>query len=137
MKKLTSYLFLCLLIVSCSDDNGRKSETSEFLGKWKMTETLTDPGDGSGTYQPVTDNYTLEFLENGKIRTNYSLCNINSDLNTSYTAPYYAEENYIKAKNCSQAPDFEINYAIEEGKLILYYPCIEACNKKFERVIAE
>jgi hypothetical protein len=65
-----------------------------------MTASLTDPGDGSGVYEPVSGNKTLEFLENGIIRTNYPMCALNPATGETYNSPYYADENYIKVQNC-------------------------------------
>ncbi len=126
-------MFLCLIIFSCSDDNGRESETSEFLGKWKLVESLIDPGDGSGTFEPIVGDYNIEFLSNGNVVSNYSLCTMNPTSGDRFTAPYFADDNHIIPNNCF--PDgYNITYQIEGENLILHYPCIEACAHKFIRI---
>jgi len=135
MKRLIKYLLLCLIIFSCSDDNGRKSESSDILGKWKLTQTLFDPGDGSGVYVDVeaNDNREIEFTNNGNVISNYSLCLDNPTTGTSFTAPYFADEDYILPNNCF--PDgFNIEYQIQGESLILSYPCVEGCLFKFVRI---
>lgn len=128
-------MLLCLIIFSCSDDDGRKPETSEFLGKWKLTQTLFDPGDGSGVYTDVAsdDNREIEFLSNGNVVSNYSLCTSNPTSGNSFTAPYFEDNDYIVPNDCF--PDgYNITYQIEGDNLILHYPCIEACAYKFTRI---
>ena len=36
MKKIIPFFLLAIVLISCSKDNNLESETSEFLGKWKM-----------------------------------------------------------------------------------------------------
>ena len=134
MKKFFFVLVTLSMLLSCSEDNSRKSETNEFLGKWKMTETLIDPGDGSGTYVPVSGEYFLEFFPNGTVGTNYMLCTLSGTNTGSYTSPYFAEEQYIQSQTCNANQDFQIYYQMDGENLILYYPCIEACQVKFMRI---
>lgn len=135
MKRLIKYLFLCLIIFSCSDDNGRKSESSEFLGKWKLTQTLFDPGDGSGVFVDVdsNDNREIEFSNNGNVISNYSLCLDNPTPGNSFTAPYFADEDYIIPNDCFPV-GYNIEYRIQGENLILSYPCVEGCLFKFVRI---
>lgn len=134
MKKYIALLLLTTLFISCSEDNGRKSETAAFLGQWKMTEVYIDPGDGSGAYEPVTENKIITFQKNGNVTSNYSLCELGISTTGSYSAPYFADEDHIVAKSCGNAADFNIDYHLIDGKLILSYPCFEACGYKFERI---
>ncbi len=134
MKNQIALFLLTSIFISCSNDVARKSETSEFLGKWSLSEVLIDPGDGSGTYQPVDSFASLEFLPNGTIASNYSLCQSYTGTATNFSTPYNADGNSILIRNCFPE-NYTINYAISGENLILYYPCIEACSYKFERII--
>ncbi|HKG08553.1 MAG TPA: hypothetical protein VKB19_18940, partial [Pedobacter sp.] len=52
MKKV----MLALLIITAASYISCKKEgdtAGELYGKWKLTEQLSDPGDGSGKYQKV------------------------------------------------------------------------------------
>jgi hypothetical protein len=122
------------MLLSCSEDNNRKSETAEFLGKWKMIETLIDPGDGSGIYEPVSGEFILEFFTNGTVGTNYMLCTLNGTNTGNFTSAYFANEQYIQSQTCNANQDFQIYYQIEGENLILSYPCVEACLVKFIRI---
>lgn len=133
MKKTIGLLALIFLLLSCSDDTTRPTESAEFLGKWGLSEILMDPGDGSGTFRPVDTFSSIEFLPNGKITSNYSLCPSYTGSETYFATTYNAGDNTISLKDCDME-NYTISYSISEGNLILSYPCIEACEYKFERL---
>jgi hypothetical protein len=61
-------LALVIIFASCSKETLDPNNT-ELTGKWKLAETLADPGDGSGKWQKVsgkTDRY-IEFKANGEL----------------------------------------------------------------------
>jgi hypothetical protein len=68
MKNL-SLIFLFATITSCSTtfNSPADLDTKEITGKWQLTESLADPGDGSGTWQTVENGRTLEFDEDGMV----------------------------------------------------------------------
>jgi hypothetical protein len=97
---------------------------------------LIDPGDGSGTFQPVTNDKRLEFLSNGNVVSNYELCSFSSsEGNTYFTLPYDADENYILTNECGFPLNNNINYSLDGENLILSFNCIEGCAQKFEKVV--
>ena len=134
MKKYILLLTFASFFVSCSEDSGRKSETADILGNWKLTEILIDPGDGSGTFEPYPENRTLEFLPNGKIFSNYHMCDITSNIveNVSYLGYYSADGNIIETECFVEGQN--ITYELVDGKLILHYPSYEGYSLKFVKV---
>jgi len=69
MKKLHN-LILIFIILSLTACEKFGSETS-IIGKWKLTETLADPGDGSGKWQSVSGSkYYLILNSDGSITGN-------------------------------------------------------------------
>src|SRR5690554_58280 len=74
MRKSIQLLLLTLVffIAACDKDNLQIDNTT-LTGKWKLSETLLDPGDGSGEWTPVakkTPYDYVEFKENGKVAGN-------------------------------------------------------------------
>jgi len=136
MKKIT-FLFCILFMISFScnsdDDKGTSVNTNpDLLGTWKLVEQLVDPGDGSGTFQPVISDLQLEFLVEGVLKvTNGSLCSLALDSNDNSTESYSIDENRITA-SC-EIP-ININFEIKEGKLLLHFGCIEGCSQKYEKL---
>lgn len=70
MKKIIlmlSVLFTILYISCKKNDDG----PGEIYGKWKVTEQMSDPGDGSkGKYQTFIGNHRLTLTDNGLIEGN-------------------------------------------------------------------
>lgn len=71
MPKNIFLFYFVITIFSYSNNDNENVENKELLGKWKMTETIVD---GSGTFEPVRSNKTVEFKANGSIISNQSLC---------------------------------------------------------------
>jgi hypothetical protein len=132
MKKLI-FLFVSCILISCSksdEPTQNLSESSEFLGKWKLKQVLNDPGDGSGVYENVAYDAYLTMNSDGTVTlTNQTFCPGSQIV----TALYYADENKI-IPSC-YGDGFSIVYELQEGNLILSYPCIESCLSKYEKVI--
>src|SRR5690242_5623611 len=73
MRKILFIVSLsCLIFLSC-----RKAPVIANLpitGRWTQIETLTDPGDGSGKWMPVSmpDYYFINFEQGGSVESNIS-----------------------------------------------------------------
>ena len=129
MKKLILFLLSIIgLSISCSNDDQKNSET-ELIGNWKLIEVLADPGDGSGTFQSVESDKTIEFKVNGIVTTNGSLCDPYSEEMIS-SGTY--NENTINT-NCQNSNISTINYELENQFLILNFISNEGYSQKFEK----
>ena len=142
MKSIIS-LCLAILVLSCSNDKEEESLASEnsFIleGSWVLTEQYADPGDGSGEFQKVQSNKTIQFFSNGSYNANGSLCIL--DLRDSpktkgtYTIASpelteYSTENFVTPDDCNEEKVFIL---FESNDLLLSYPCIEGCAQRYVR----
>jgi len=59
MRNITLFAITYLLFVSCDNYSDPVIETPELLGTWRLIEVLADPGNGSGTFNPVDSDITL------------------------------------------------------------------------------
>ena len=139
MKRSISIL-LALFIMGCTSSNMNVDGNTELLGKWKLMEQLSDPGDGSGVYVPITSNRVVQFFSNGTVSMNGILCYMSSEVGDTNTGIYseLTEDNTffdgeILPDNCEYS-EAKVCYSIKEGKLILYYQCIEGCAQKFSKL---
>lgn len=123
MKRAALLLLLCIaILISCSKSDSACAEKTALTGNWKLVETLADPGDGSGTWQPAAHPLTLTFTSNGSIggdafpqARHYE---VSSDTNLRFT---FADGTFIN-----------YNYTLTETTLVLSGGgCIEACGAKF------
>jgi len=132
MKKYMFLFFIPLLCVfSCNNDDDTTVDP-DLLGTWKLIEQLVDPGDGSGTFQSVTSDMELTFLAAGALQvSNGTLCSLAIDTEGNSTESYSIDENTISV-NCDSITS--ISFEIKEGSLFLYFPCIEGCAQKYQKV---
>lgn len=113
---------------SCSDSAAIENE---LTGSWKLVETLADPGDGSGTYQPVESQKTITFNSDGTVIVlNGSFCPTGGESNPSGVGAYSIKDMMINPKDCESGIQFEL----KDSTLILSFPCIEPCGEKYVKV---
>jgi len=127
---MKNYFLLILIIgfVTSCNKNDEISNLSDLEGRWKLSEVLADPGNGSGTFQSVTSNKTLEFDNNGNVTSNGSICDMSTGTNLNSSGTYSLTNRTINSNSC---PNNTIQFELNNGSLILTYPCIEPCKAKF------
>ncbi|WP_340201234.1 hypothetical protein [Ascidiimonas sp. W6] len=129
MKKLAIPFLAFLLLSSCDDDDTKNIDITS--GTWRLVEQLADPGDGSGTFQPVRSEKTLQFLENGSVVTNKSLCDPYSE--EQIASGTYSIETGIINTSCSNEFIKTIFFEVKNGALILDFISNEGFSQKYRR----
>lgn len=119
------------LVIYCSEDP--EVGSAELIGKWQLSEVLFDPGDGSGEFQPVESDKAIDFLSNGKVRSNGDLCYPNSDSDSPSTGYFILPDSILDMDNCAPRP-FETSFRVVNSELIIDYVCIEACSEKYIKI---
>ncbi len=108
-------------------------ENPTIVGSWKLTGIYLDPGDGSGTFEDVTSERTINFNADGTFTSNGILCDLTVSSNVSVSGTYSTSNTTIDVSACSFVP-LELNYTIENALLIINYQCIEACQARYEKL---
>lgn len=136
-------IFVALFLYNCTSDDGSPKGDVELLGKWKLIEQYTDAGDGSGDFNPITSNRTVEFFSDGTIIANGILCYMSTEVGENNSGVFKlissneADTNYdgeIKPNDCDFS-ETKIYFDISsDNKLVLWYLCIEGCGQKFEKI---
>ncbi|NEU07608.1 hypothetical protein GZH53_04710 [Flavihumibacter sp. R14] len=136
MKIYTKLLVIAttLIFAACSKENGEIidvfGDPGVLVGKWKLSETLNDPGDGSGEWRKVkgTD-YYIAFKANGEVSGNalpgYAVYSVRDSTVITFTkADGITYQNY--------------SYQLKDGKLNMSpagpIMCIEACGSRYVKV---
>ena len=67
MKQTLLLTVVIFFIIGC--EKSKQVENNSLVGKWKLTESYADPGDGSGTWQPADAAHPgyLEFKTDGTV----------------------------------------------------------------------
>jgi len=130
MKTLSfiSLLFLGLFLITCKKDNSGVVDNT-LTGRWKLSETYADPGDGSGKYLPVAKTNTAYVIFNadgtliGTAFPNDVSYAIKDSVTLAITSKSHAVENYA--------------YKITNGVLQMSPAgpifCIEGCGQRFTK----
>ena len=133
MKNRLLLLALIGFIFSCNNDNSNNSLEADLIGIWKLTETLADPGDGSGVFMTVTSDKIIQFFNDGNVTSNGSLCDMSIQSDNASNGTYSISDSTINSPECVTS-GFNITFELSNNLLILNYPCIEPCKAKFIKV---
>jgi hypothetical protein len=124
MRKLALILLAIttFFYIACKKES---SKESTIYGKWKLTETLADPGDGSGKYMPVKGAAKYVVLEeSGKISGEAFPEAISFKIVDSIRLE-------ITFKDRKEPASFR--YKVSGSILEINPPCIEQCGLRFRR----
>ena len=130
MKKII-FLIVAGILFSCNDDENSNLNT-ELIGSWKLIEVLSDPGDGSGTFHSVESKKIITFKSNGSVTSNGNLCEMSTSTDHPTSGTYSITKLTFNSSNCTNS---NYNYTFKQigNILIIYYPCFEACQAKYEK----
>ncbi len=118
-------LLLAFMICGCADDETVDEVDNSLYGEWYLREVLADPGDGSGTFQPTTQELKLTIFSSGIYLSSSPLCFTGNGLSGNFDV----DEGKIYPSAC----DYTLYFEVKEGELYIYLPCIEPCAYKFRR----
>ena len=141
MKYVMIVLMLPALFFSCSKDDPQQIESEPeggLVGKWQLFEVLVDPGDGSGVFQSVSSDRTIEFFDDGSFVSSYSLCLTDADSDQETTGRYDPDKSVLEPAECDfpgSNATFEVPYQFKDSHLVVGFPpCIEPCAQKLKKV---
>jgi hypothetical protein len=142
--KQSVIILLVLVLFNCSSREEKPViENENLLGKWKMIEQLADPGDGSGTFNPIDSNRIIQFFSDGTVIINGNLCYMSTDVGAEMSGIYEViaddtadtiNNGFIFPNDCDFAETKIYFYLPLNGNLILWYTCIEGCAQKFKKI---
>ena len=138
MHRFFKILLVALILSSCTTTDD-KNYNKNIASKWKLIEQLSDPGDGSGVFESVQSSRTIEFYNDGTVRSNGELCFMSYEAGNVHLGTYSDTEDNIDfdGEIIPEGCEFEgikIYYQFEDSNLILWYLCIEGCGQKFSSV---
>jgi hypothetical protein len=124
---LSVFLFVCCLF-SCSKDDDISLTDESLIGRWNVTESYADPGDGSGKWRVVSKNDPVTYVEfksdghvGGNAFPNFVSYVLKDSVTISFTDKNKATQSFpiqLKGRKLSMN----------------YLGCIEGCGLRFEKV---
>lgn len=132
MNNVFSFFFFSFLLIACGDkeQDDLFFDPTDSVGNWTLTETLLDPGDGSGVFEATDLNISIEIFDNHSVVGNGMLCTMG--LGTGVQSAQYFPEDSIMITDCDSIP-LTLGVDHNGSVLILSFPCIEPCKAKFEK----
>ena len=125
-------LFILMILAACNTEEDPQIGSNALTGTWQLIAVLADPGDGSGTFTPVTSDQTLTLSVAGTVISNNGFCASANDQSQKGT---YLLDNGIGSITPEDCPDRTLPINIEEGNLFVGNPaCIEPCRAKYRRI---
>jgi hypothetical protein len=129
MKHRTYILIVMLLIAvapACSIFKHRVT-SSPLVGRWQLTETLSDPGDGSGKWMPAETGSKLYII----FDTDGSVSGNGLPGTTRFA---YTDSTHIALTQKGNALPVKYRYKISQNILELNPPCREACGMRYVQI---
>ncbi|HCK21056.1 MAG TPA: hypothetical protein DHW15_02505 [Bacteroidetes bacterium] len=130
IKNILLLLVLGVSLVACQKDSNLPPNNA-LVGTWRLIEVLQDPGDGSGTFQPVESEKTLTFRADSTVISNGIICDMSINADTPSSGTYTLSDSTISSASCTGQQ--RIRFQLDGPELTLHYPCFEACIAKFIR----
>ncbi|MGQ7855311.1 hypothetical protein ACUN24_13835 [Pedobacter sp. WC2501] len=131
MKKIVLLLLAVagVIHVSCKKSDNNNDGPGEVYGKWKLTETMFNPGFGSGEYKKVSGDAKYLTLEKSVDKAGKFSGSAVPDL---YAFRILDSLNMEVFSNNYKMP-FTYRYKVSAKYLQLNPPCIEGCGYRFVR----
>jgi hypothetical protein len=129
MKKIVLSTLVFWFMFSCKNADQMESD---LVGTYRLIEVLSDPGNGSGSFQPVSSSKTITFFADGTLSSNGDLCTPSLSSNAPVSGMYSLPDSTISSPNCPNV-GIPIRFSLQEKILIISYPCFEPCLAKYTK----
>ena len=126
-KTFALLLFFATSIAAACSTQNTKITAPTLVGKWQLTETLSDPGDGSGKWMPAEKGnvQVVAFGKDGSVSGN-------AMPETSHYA--ITDSIHLALTQQGNVAPITYRYKITQNTLTLNPPCREACGMRYIRV---
>ena len=133
MKKLLLLPFAAFALLACQNDQDDSLDLAALEGTWLLTEVLFDPGDGSGEFRKIDSERQLTLTPQNTYSANYDVCQaIEEGENFSGNFDRIDAQEFLIP--CAGSLLNSVQGRLEDGFLVVYYPCDEPCAYKFRKI---
>jgi len=122
MKQKSILTFFTLAMVFASAC-GVKKDSAGLAGRWVLTQSLSDPGDGSGKWETSSEKSLIEFKADGTV---------SSDRFAEFKAYRISDSTHIEFAQ-TDGQFIRYRYKVSGNLLEINPPCREACGFRFRR----
>jgi len=133
MKKGFLLLLAACVLSACQKDQDDRLTLTVLEGTWLLTEVLFDPGDGSGAFRKVDSERQLSLAPDNTFSANYDVCQAIEE-GEKFSGSFDRIDTHEFLIQCAGSLLNSVQGRLEEGYLVLYYPCDEPCAYKFRKI---
>ena len=131
MNRLLRILSLFVLLTACETESNDPLDGNSLYGTWQLSDVLFDPGDGSGIFMPRDSGEELTLHPNGTLVSNWDPCRLNGPVGEENKGKYLETGTRRFELLCATQENLFAEGVLEDGFLLLYYPCTEPCVYRF------
>lgn len=129
--------FLVLSLISCRKDDVPTAQNNGLIGKWRLYERYSDPGDGSGKWYNVKakNAEVIEFRTDSTLRV-IALAPASGwfGSQTPQRFTVRGQEFYLYDTQPQIEPLSGIGFEVTPERLTLHFPCDEGCGGRYVAV---
>ncbi len=131
MKHTLLFLILSIAVIfnACDKTQMESDGNNSLIGKWKLIETLADPGDGSGKWTPVAANYNSTI----KINADNTIETTGQEF-SSVKSYRVVDSEKVEITFTNNTSTINYRYKVANSILEINPPCIEACGLRYVRI---
>src|SRR5215471_4299736 len=115
---------ISLIITFFACRKASEQQSSSLYGRWRLSETLSDPGNGSGKWTKAPWGIIIEFKPRGELGYNTAFSHFDRYSISS-------DSMHITFINSSMHDSASLWYSLSPGLLTISPQCIEACGARF------
>ncbi len=131
VKFFFALLFVLVFFSAC--ENEEEAAELSPLGTWQLTAVLTDNGDGSGSFKPVTSDREITLLADNTYRAKGNLCSLEEEGQNATVGVYDRVAQTMWPENCVTMGGTPLGLEIEGDQLTITYLCFEGCAHRYTR----
>lgn len=133
MKKLLLLLVAAFALPACQEDQDDRLNLAVLEGTWLLTEVLFDPGDGSGEFRKIDSERQMSLAPDNTYNANYDVCQAIEE-GEKFSGSFERIDAQEFLIPCAGSLLNSVQGRLEDGFLVLYYPCDEPCAYKFRKI---
>jgi hypothetical protein len=132
--KLRFFIFALLFgVVSCQKETSDSLNSNVLEGSWLLIEALRAGEDGNRVFLPVDSEREIKIAPDNTFITNYDVCQaIEEGEKFSGSFDRIGIQEFLIP--CAGSLLNSVQGRLENGYLVLYYPCTVPCAYKFEKI---
>lgn len=126
-------ILVALAVTACQYDQDDRLDLSVLEGTWHLTEVLFDPGDGSGEFRQIDSKRQMTLTPENTYTANYDVCQAIEE-GENFTGSFDRIDAQEFLIPCAGSLLNSVQGRLEDGFLVLYYPCDEPCAYRFRKI---